>query len=401
MENQFESKTPLQQSLVNVTGLGSQLGIFDQTYDEPYLDISEAPWLETGESLQTQQNQEAARHFNHDKSMRKSSAKWMDFIESGKFKRFEASAASEADEDRATQLKEYIALNKENGGEKRKMAEIPTAYKALLEELDQNYGNFSEVTQAIREDFSKEMAYGDLCVKFRPILLAGPPGVGKTAYTKELARILNLPTLMIDFASADNTFDIVGMARGWAGSHIGKICDFLLSNKFGNGIIMIDEVDKAQNGPNGSKPINTLYPLLEPENSKQFTDNWLKTPINASELNYILTANYLEDIPKPILSRCNVFHIEPPTPTQMYGVVRNVHRNICSDYKYLPLGMRQLSDDVVEELSSLSPREIRKTIDAVIGKIADSNPEQDSITADDVHETMPKATTPRKQIGFF
>ena len=225
---------------------------------------------------------------------------------------------------------------------------------------------------------------------------------GKSALATPLSKLFSIaPYMDLNFAVADAIFNLTGMARGYSESKLGRIAGFLVDNVVMNGIIYIDEIDKPANtGSKHGNVTNVLYSLLEPSSSEFFTDEWLETSINASFLNYIMTANDVEKIPAPILDRCTIFEIKNPTHEQMKKVVPSIYNKICAKYPNLPEPLKLLDPSVVEVLSDANPRSIRKNLEAALGKVALRDKDM-CITTSDLEGLDIKRGTQSITVGFI
>ncbi len=98
----------------------------------------------------------------------------------------------------------------------------------------------------------------------------------------------------------------------WAEGKPGRIVELMAKTKVANPLIMIDEIDKAS-GDSRYSPFGPLYQLLEEETAKIFMDEGLEVATDCQFINWAATANDLDFIPEPILSRFAIFHVESPT----------------------------------------------------------------------------------------
>lgn len=71
-------------------------------------------------------------------------------------------------------------------------------------------------------------------VRLRPLLLDGPPGIGKSVWARHLARLLGTPTTLIDATNESASFGIVGSQRGWGNSGPGRVLMDIMQHKAGN-----------------------------------------------------------------------------------------------------------------------------------------------------------------------
>jgi len=198
-----------------------------------------------------------------------------------------------------------------------------------------------------------------------PLLLNGPPGIGKTHAVDFLASRLGSTSRVVSCSDQSNGFDLTGLSSGWGTGQPGMIAEMLIADGCSNPVIVLDEVDKASKGDDKSPFEKSLYRLLEKETAGHFVDEYLKVELDASQISWMATSNELEPISAPIRDRFLVINLREPTVAERFAIARGVYANLLDDNAWGKHFDPELSSAVVEEVAvseGLSIRDMKKIL---------------------------------------
>lgn len=229
-----------------------------------------------------------------------------------------------------------------------------------IDDLIDALPNFADPLDDIRKQVALCLETEDR-LELMPILLLGDPGIGKTHFAKQLARLLGTAYQYVAMSSLTAGWILSGASSQWKNAKPGKVFDALVNGSYANPVITVDEIDKAT-GDSQYDPLGALYALLEHDTAQSFIDEFAEIPINAGHVIWIATANDARSIPEPIMNRMNVYEIPPPDRDGARRIAQSIYAEIRGAHNWGLRFPKQLGDDALDALKNASPREMRRAI---------------------------------------
>src|SRR6478609_8249037 len=155
---------------------------------------------------------------------------------------------------------------------------------ALYDELP----NFGDALDDIKRHVALSQDSRD-GLEVTPMLLLGPPGIGKTHFARKLADLLGTGMSLVPMNSMTAGWLLSGASSQWKGAKPGKVFEVLVDGQYANPVMVIDEIDKA-GSDSQYDPLGALYNLLEHDTAHAFVDEFAEVPIDASQVIWITTA---------------------------------------------------------------------------------------------------------------
>ena len=246
----------------------------------------------------------------------------------------------------------------------------------VAKKLDKNHYGLTKVKDRIVEYLAVKMMTGKnpstiLC-------FAGPPGVGKTSLARSISEALGRKFVKQSLGGVRDESEIRGHRRTYLGALPGRILKGMKDAGTVNPVFLLDEIDKMTADYRGD-PAAAMLEVLDPEQNKFFSDNYLEEPYDLSQVMFITTANDLSNIPAPLRDRMEIIELSSYTDIEKFNIGKDYLLDRNLEEHGLKANQLEIDDDVyyaiirnytreagVRELNRMIATICRKTVKRIL-----------------------------------
>lgn len=241
----------------------------------------------------------------------------------------------------------------------------------IAKSLDQTHYGMQKAKDKILEYIVAQKRNPDVD---SPILcLIGPSGVGKTTFAKSIAQSLHKAFYKISVGGLNDSSVLVGHRRTYLGANPGKIMEALRRSGTNNPLILIDEVDKMVKDYRGD-PASALLDILDKSQNKTFVDHYIEEEYDLSHVLFVMTANYVQDIPYELKDRLEVVELSSYTLFEKLEIAKKyllpdiykAHHLAKKDIKFSDNLLKEI---ILEYTSEAGVRDLSRVLTSIVRKI--------------------------------
>jgi hypothetical protein len=221
---------------------------------------------------------------------------------------------------------------------------------------------------AVIDTILSDLAVTDT-VRFRPTILVGEPGAGKSALARDICRQIGLPATVFGAGgTADGMF--AGLSAGYSTAGVSVPLAHVKDRGVANPCVIIDEIDKAGTGRHNGSLVDALLGFLDRGNATVTRDPALEMTVDLSHVNWILTANSLSDVPAPLRDRCRIVNVPNPGWEHVGDLSRSIIADLAKERDLHPDWIAPLDGDelhiVRKAWNGGSIRKLRRVIEVLV-----------------------------------